>query len=120
LKGVDCLLLDSLQAAGYNVTVRPVIYNAFVQGKYPGSSEPGSASNVVYAFGADELEKFRNGEQAISSDPPITFVRCDAQPGVTLLHEHDQEIEYTGNEAQARRDDTIYFSAALIISNPSA
>jgi hypothetical protein len=119
LKGIDGMLLDSLQAAGYTVSVRPVIYRAHSIGQHWDNGDPGSASNVVYAFGADELEKICKGEQAIAAHPPITFVRCHDGPGAILYDNYEPDIEYTGNEALASRHDTIYFSAALIVSNPT-
>jgi hypothetical protein len=94
-----------------------------VQGRYPGDcSEPAVATNIVYAFGTPELAELRApgkvAAPAAELSPCIPFVRfaCCHDPGVLLRSDHVEEAEYTGNEAIAAEDDTVYFSAALIVA----
>ncbi len=76
LKGVDKVLHDGLVRAGFRVAVRPVVYDANVQGSYPGSGEKGTAINTVYSFTADDLAALRQCKRSKTDAMDIPFIRC--------------------------------------------
>ena len=128
LKGMDRVVYDALVHAGLHVALRPVMYSMHLIGPYPGYSvhESGRVTNVIYAFGADEVARLRAGTKGGTGATDIPFVRCSAakygrlrddEPvGVRLQHIHTAEAEHTGNEARAEEDHMLYFAAALMVS----
>ncbi|RYE82011.1 MAG: 2OG-Fe(II) oxygenase, partial [Methanosarcinales archaeon] len=61
LKGVDRVLYNALAAAGYKLTVRPVVFASRVTRPCEGDDSDATASNKIYAFGREELAAIRRG-----------------------------------------------------------
>jgi hypothetical protein len=130
LKGADRKLYDVLEAAGFALELRQVLYHTSLTDEFwDGEDAPGDHEDTVYSFSIDDYRALSNGRRPTTTPENIPFIRCSRtgfgrimefkeSEGLGLWLSYDYIAKYapfTGNEAgEVCRESADFFAVAII------